>query len=437
MKHIEHTENKLDRWLPQEFLSIALEANQDLEKLRAGDSQRTYFRIRTMAEARRILSQATPEERAKRGETFLDGLEYRSRIPQGMHDRGEAYVFADHPLSETDRAGHNNHFPIYVRTLSIPEKVIAAGEVWDITLHPREWGADQLEEMYNIVNIGRLTIETNAAVIVRGNALIFTCQELIKKGALAKEFDIGILSTPHGFGIRAGTFDGVRGKRGKDGSRGTDGIAPTMVASILGTTIDRSFRKELLNGTEGANGENGTDGEMGLNGGACRFAEINIRSLQTIVPLTIGVISGNGGNGGDGGDGGNGGAGGDGVNAVKTMEGIIGPGIGGKGGNGGDGGHGGRAGHNGLSSNVYITVPEEAVHLIRSYSKAGQPGKPGIGGQAGRGGLAGQPGERFPHDNLTEYSTANSDGQAGKKGRDGKQGRHLPPAKIYIDSEGG
>ncbi len=55
----------------------------------------TYYRIDTMPEARRILSQATLEE--KRSETFLDGLEYRSRIPQECMI-GRAYVFADHPL---------------------------------------------------------------------------------------------------------------------------------------------------------------------------------------------------------------------------------------------------------------------------------------------------------------------------------------------------
>ena len=418
----------------QEFLSIALEAGQDLEALREGESQHTYFRIKTMEEARRILSQATPEERKKRGETFLDGLEYRSRIPQGMHDRGEAYVFADHPLSDTDWAGHHNHLPIYVRTLSIREKVIPSGEVWDITLNPREWGADQLEEMYNIVNIGRLTMEENAAVIVRGNVLILTCQELIKIGAAATEYDIGILGTPHGFGIRAGAFDGNRGEHGKEGSPGEDGTEPKLAASFLGTTIAPTFNKESMNGTAGANGKNGTDGEMGLNGGACRFAEINIRSLRKSAPVTIAVISGDGGNGGDGGQGGDGGHGGHGVNAVKTMEGIIGPGKGGKGGNGGDGGNGGRAGHNGLSSNVYITVPETAAHLIQCYSKAGQPGKPGKGGQAGRGGLSGQPGKHFDQD-IDKADLIAQSGQDGKNGRDGKEGRHLPPAKIYINNK--
>ena len=79
-------------------MSIAKDAGQEVDLLLQDGECITYYRIDTMPEARRIFSQATLEERKKRSETFLDGLEYRSRIPQGMHDRGEAYVFADHPL---------------------------------------------------------------------------------------------------------------------------------------------------------------------------------------------------------------------------------------------------------------------------------------------------------------------------------------------------
>ena len=102
-----------------EFLSIAEDAGQQVDLLLKNGECITYYRIETMFEARRILSQATLEDRKKRSETFLDGLEYRSRIPQGMHDRGEAYVFADHSLeTEKDQVGHRNHLPIYVRTWS-------------------------------------------------------------------------------------------------------------------------------------------------------------------------------------------------------------------------------------------------------------------------------------------------------------------------------
>ena len=101
----------------KEFSQIASDAGQNIRKIVSGETKETYFRIATMPEMKRILSQATEQERKKRSETFLKGLEYRDRIPQGMHDRGEAYSFADHPLaSKRDYRGHFNHLPAYIRT---------------------------------------------------------------------------------------------------------------------------------------------------------------------------------------------------------------------------------------------------------------------------------------------------------------------------------
>ena len=217
----------------EEFLSIAKDAGQEVDLLLQDGECITYYRIDTMPEARRILSQATLEERKKRSETFLDGLEYRSRIPQGMHDRGEAYVFADHPLeAEKDQVGHRNHLPIYVRTWSILEKTVRPGEVWDVTLHPSEFGVDEKEEMYNILNVGRLILQGNASVLVRGNAFVFTCQQIVKEGASGSEYDIGILGTPHGFGMRRGLFDGRDGKHGMQAKNGSDGTKPVLGMSF-------------------------------------------------------------------------------------------------------------------------------------------------------------------------------------------------------------
>jgi len=418
--------------LNQEFLSIAADANQDTDNFRGGESQMTYFRIDTLQEAKKILSQATLEERIKRSETFLDGLEYRSRISQGMHDRGEAYVFANHPLeTEKDDGGHRNHLPIYVRTFSIPEKTVAEGEIWDITMHPEEWGVDEKEEMYNIVNIGKLNLEKNAIVIVRGNALILTCQELIKKVASINEFDIGILGTPHGFGFRKGDIDGCHGCAGKNGFTGDHGKEPAFGANFLGKVLHPTFDPESLHGTSGEDGRQGGDGEDGLNGGACRIAEINIRSLVGTIPLVIGAISGNGGNGGQGGNGGNGGNGGIGVDSVKTFNKTFGPGRGGPGGNGGNGGHGGKAGHNGISSNVFVNIPKQSIGYVQCFSRAGTPGIPGKGGLPGSGGTGGLSGRNLDSQREEEAKS----GKNGLPGRDGKEGRNMPKAKIYINNE--
>ncbi|WP_276611350.1 hypothetical protein [Fodinibius halophilus] len=429
----------LSRKQLKEFKAIAANAGQDLSLLYEGESQNTYHRIATMQEARRILSQATKAQRRKRSETFLDGLEYRSRIPQGMHDRGEAYVFADHPLEEErDKGGHNNHLPIYVRTLSILEKVVPAGEVWDLSVHPSEWDVDEREEMYNIVNIGKLTLEANASIIVRGNAFILTCQKLVKEGSSPENYDIGILDTPHGFGYRMGDFDGADGRDGADGKKGADGRQPRLGTTFLGPVTDQLFKKESLDGKDGTPGEAGTNGESGLNGGACRLAEINLRHLTTQSPVTVGVIPGSGGNGGDGGNGGCGGDGGTGADGFRTVEKNVEPGHGGDGGPGGNGGKGGRAGHGGISSNVFLEVPEDEIDNIRYYSKKGLPGKPGKGGAGGKGGRPGRGGlpyKRSENEKQTDTGPLNgTPGKPGKDGRDGRTGRVMPAAKVYLNS---
>lgn len=412
-----------------EFYAIAAYAGQDRDKLRSGETVVTYFRIGTMEEARQILSRATEEERKKRGLTFFDGLEYRSRIPQGMHDRGEAYVFADHALeAEKDSRGHHNHLPIYVRMLSVPEKTVAPNEVWDVTLSPSEWSADPLEEMYNIVNVGRLILEKNASVVARGNAFCFTCQELVKTDTSEQAYDIGILATPHGFGLRSGALDGRDGDCGTNGRSGAPGVEPSLGANFLGKVIQGDFSPDRMDGRPGTQGEDGQDGEDGLNGGACRIAELNIRSLQTPGILTIGAIAGDGGNGGNGGHGGAGGHGGDGAAAVKTVTGLVGPGKAGIGGVGGRGGKGGRAGHSGISSNVFIHVPDQSADQVVAFSRPGRPGIPGkggLGGSEGKGGLIRQAG--------LDGSVNGYDGTPGKDGPDGREGRSMPKANIYLN----
>jgi hypothetical protein len=421
-----------------EFISITQKARQNIEQLQSGQAQTTYFRIETMADAKRILSQATAEDRIKRSETFLDGLEYRSRIPQGMHDRGEAYVFANHPLaSEQDDRGLRNHLPVYVRAISVLEKTVKAGEVWDVTLSPNEWERlegkppDEREEMYNIVNVGRLVLEKNASVVVRGNAFVFTCQELVKEALSENEYDVGILGTSHGFGFRRGSFDGKNGKNGNDGVHGNDGIIPPAGRTFLGTVLPAAYKRETMNGCDGEDGKNGENGEDGLNGGACRITEINIRKITGDIPVVIGVISGSGGNGGHGGNGGSGGNGGHGADGLKLYDGTIIPnGKAGKAGKGGNGGGGGKGGNSGISSNVFVSVPLQAEHLIKCYAKAGKTGIPGSGGIPGKSGKNGRAGM----DINSRQLAVTCDIPDGVQGRQGRQGRQMPPAKIYINN---
>lgn len=62
------------------------------------------YRIPDLAEYRR-LSGASPAQRRVRVDTFFNPpIRARSRLGQGLHDRGEASVFAEHELNAEDLA---------------------------------------------------------------------------------------------------------------------------------------------------------------------------------------------------------------------------------------------------------------------------------------------------------------------------------------------
>lgn len=405
-----------------EFFQIAAMGNQDTEKLRGLVPQLSYIRVES-AEEMSVISRATEKSKRKRARTFFEGIEYRARLPQGLHDRGEAFCFAGIPLDKSkNQARLESHFPAYVRLISIPEKIVEENTEWDVSVYPSEWNLDERIELYNIVNVGRLVLRKNASIVVKGNALVFTCGIVEKLAASEKLYDLGILPTNHGFGLRRGEFNGNRGSDGSEGTNGRDGNFPLIGRNFLGAVIPSGVTQEDLDGKSGSRGIAGSDGEAGLTGGACRIAEINIRSISGNLPFIVGVIAGNGGDGGDGGDGGKGGNGGNGAPAVKTYDGTWVGGVAGNGGDGGHGGTGGRAGHSGMSSHVFIDVaPEEECKLF-FFSRSGKPGRPGRGGKSGIGGFAGK----------SDMNKAMS-GKDGKAGEEGKPGRILPAARVYMN----
>lgn len=405
-----------------EFFQIAAMGNQDVDKLKRFIPQSTYFRVNT-AEEMSLISRATEASKRKRSLTFFDGIEYRARLPQGLHDRGEAYGFAGIPLDrKRNQAGLENHFPVYVRLISIPEKIVEENEEWDVSVYPSEWNVDERIELYNIVNVGRLVLHKNASVVVKGNAFVFTCGLLEKLAVSENQFDLGILPTNHGFGLRRGVFNGNNGSDGSKGATGRDGKFPLIGRNFLGAFVPDGVTQNDLDGKSGCPGSDGTEGEAGLTGGACRLAEINIRSIAGDMPFVVGVVAGNGGDGGDGGKGGDGGDGGNGAAAIKTFEGKWVGGLAGNGGNGGNGGTGGRAGHSGMSSHVFIDVPLACEQQVYFFSRPGKPGRPGRGGSPGNGGASGR----------SDIGEALA-GKEGNVGSDGKPGRILPAAKVYLN----
>ncbi len=164
-----------------EFAAVAEMLDQDPDLLFAGDELVSFIRLPDFERARQVLSRATDEQRAKRGATFFDAIRARQRLGQGMHDRGEAVVFADSVLHEPDLRGIQNHLPIRVKTVSVWQKRVPAGTEWDLSVRATDWDFDDdMEELYVLANFGTLVLEPEARLVVRGNVFSMVCQELVR-----------------------------------------------------------------------------------------------------------------------------------------------------------------------------------------------------------------------------------------------------------------
>ena len=85
-----------------EFWEVAGLLGHDPERLRAGEEIRSRLRIPTLPEARGILSRADAAARRLRAQTFFDAIRSRQRLGQGLHDRGEAVVWAEGTTPDAD-----------------------------------------------------------------------------------------------------------------------------------------------------------------------------------------------------------------------------------------------------------------------------------------------------------------------------------------------
>src|SRR4051812_12770961 len=130
-----------------EFHALARMLHHD-SALAAGENEVcTYFTVDTLEEARPIVSRATPQQRAQRQKWFFNpAIAIRTKLGQGMHDRGEAVVFADGVLNDDDRLSLRSHLPAHVKAISIREKIVRAGETWDVSVNGSIWGLGDMEE---------------------------------------------------------------------------------------------------------------------------------------------------------------------------------------------------------------------------------------------------------------------------------------------------
>lgn len=431
----------------EEFYEVAGKLSHNLEALDQGREIIGQMRIKSPQESAELLSRATPDQRKARAETFFDAIAGRQGLGQGMHDRGEAIGFAYGEMRPQDAAGMNRHFPIRVKTVSVKEKEIAAYTCWDVSTRGSDWNVDDAEELYCIVNVGRLILHPGASLIVRGNVFILVCQELVKREnpksrhTKRKEeqlgrgdiplFDIGIFPTP--FSYTQGNIakitgdDGAPGESGRHGSQESElGMTSTIFGPIY--TGDRTGR---ISGRRGQDGSRGENGRAGGCGGACKLAELNIRKIVCGKGrLTILAKAGDGGDGGKGGAGGDGGNGSNGLDAYRTLYEDYPAGDGGDGGNGGDGGRGGNGGNGGISSNIYICVPREQEEEICCISLKGYGGLGGEGGSGGYGGAGGLGGLA-----QTCRAMAGHTGQNGNQGKRGKDGHDRPAPPFFLNEK--
>ena len=362
------------------FLARARRLGHDPARLLAGGVTETLTPIPTLEKVRELCQVSPVERRVRQAVFFHPAVAIRSRLGQGVHDRCEAFVFADGTADKADRARLAMHLPFPARMLSVLYRRVAAGEIWDLTVEQQRVGIDERDDLFNVVNVGKLAIEPGGRVIVQGNLLVFGCQHLRHQAAArdAGDYQLGVLPTPHSLDRRVGALDGRAGLRGADGGPGEAGTRPAGAPTMIGFALSEP-PGDRMNGTDGADGVRGGDGESARTGGATKTAEITIGRLTGA--LTLLAAGGRGGNGGDGG------AGGDAAQGFRTTAGPVPAGRPGQGGRGGDGGDGGRGGNGGICSNVFVTLPEAMAGQLRVLT---HPATGGSGGPAGVPGAAGK-----------------------------------------------
>ena len=383
----------------------------------------------------RALAAATPGQRRRRQQVFFNPVvELRRSIGQGIHDRIEAFVFADGTIDPADEARTAHHFPFPTRILSVRHRDVRSGESWDLSVRGDHWGLDDRDDIMNVVNVGSLRLEPGATVLARGNLLILIIQRLICEAGEPGLYQLAILPTPFSVDHDTGPLHGSGGPAGRDGGAGTGGVGAPTAQTWLGARLLRPVVPGAADGRDGGAATPGGDGAKGRTGGASKLAEITIGELAG--QLTILATAGRGGGGGAGGAGGRGGCGGDGAPGQRTMQGVIPPGSGGDGGRGGDGVRGGRGGHGGIASNVFVSLPPGQTGQVRVLAHPSGGGQGGPGGRGGAGGQAGRGGAHAPEPGAAGVSRPRPDGRPGLPGADGlpgRDGRARPAPPVFVN----
>ena len=221
------------------FLARARRLGHGPARLLAGEVTETLTSIPALEQARQLSQVSPAERRARQAVFFHPAVAIRSRLGQGVHDRCEAYVFADGSIDDADRDRLAMRFPFPARLLSVLYRRVAAAEVWDLTMEHQVLGIDERDDLFNVVNVGELVIEPGGRVIVQGDLLVLGCLHL-RHPAPAREagdYQLGILPTPRPVDRRVGPLHGLPGGPGAHGGPGRAGTRPAGAPTMIGVAL--------------------------------------------------------------------------------------------------------------------------------------------------------------------------------------------------------
>jgi hypothetical protein len=250
------------------FVARARRLGHDPARLLAGEVAETFTPVPTLEQLRGLCQVSAAERGARQAVFFHPAVAVRARLGQGVHDRCEAFVFADGTAGEADRAGLAMHLPFPARQLSVLCRRVAAGEVWDLTVEHRSLGIDERDDLFNVVNVGELVIEPGGRVVVQGNLLVLGCQHLrlpmahVPRDHQLGDYQLGVLATPHSVDRRSGPLPGRAGAPGIGGAHGDVGSRPAGVPTMIGFALSES-PADRMNGSDGGGGGRGGDGGPG------------------------------------------------------------------------------------------------------------------------------------------------------------------------------
>lgn len=391
-----------------EFLERAKELGHDVQKLEAGKTVEQPIELSDIDVLKEFFAKDFPV--VNEGNVSNNPL-----FSMTIEDKAHDYVFKGIPLGKKDVGHLISVFPMRIKTVSIPDKVLKPGEVWDL-------GTSQTPQ---VINIGTLTMGAGSSIKIANTVLALTIDTLVKLAGTVPfgsvNYDLGI------FGVTGSTPG--QADSGESGNYGTDGKGGTCGS---GGGIAGDDGKP---GTNGSNGGLGHQGYTGNDGLPSLTATITInRNIQTnsFVIYTRSGDGGQGGQGGNGGNGGNGGSGGDG--ATCGCEHTDG-GNGGQGGNGGNGGDGGQGGNGKQGNDIFVYVPKGCGSKIIKMNDTSNPGVGGKGGNGGKGGSGGKGGDGGGRSGcpIGSSGTSGNSGAPGNPGQIGKPGTQSgTPGQIYV-----